>query len=105
MKLKPGVRVAGLRPEILLAVTAAEGIWRHYNGEAVITSGVEGRHRRGSAHFTGRAVDLRTKNIAEGNRPRAAAKLKEALGAEYDVIHEAIGTPGEHVHVEYDPKE
>ena len=99
MKIKPGVDVLGLRPEILLAVLAAERIWTRYNAEALLTSGVDGRHKRNSAHYTGRAVDLRTRNLAEINRPRAAELLQEALGDAYDVVLEA-----DHCHVEYDPK-
>lgn len=99
MKIKPGVNVLGLAPEILLAVIAAEGIWRDYHGEAVITSGVDGTHGRGSRHYSGMAVDLRTHNISEGNRTYAAERLREALGAQYDVVLEA-----DHVHVEFDPK-
>ena len=105
MKIKPGVKVLGLRPELLLAVIAAERIWAHYNAEVVITSGTEhdGGHRHKSAHWSGRAVDLRVKNLAHANRPRAAELLAEALGLDYDVLHEGIDEPWEHVHVEYDP--
>jgi hypothetical protein len=104
MKIKPGASMRGLRPEILLAVVAAETIWQRHHAEAVITCGTDGKHRRSSAHYTGRAVDLRSRNIAEGHRERAVEQLEEALGEEYDVVFEGQGTPHEHVHVEYDPK-
>ena len=105
MKIKPGVSVQGLRPEICLAFYVAGPIWQRYRAEAVITSGTEhtGGHKHKSAHWRGDAIDLRVKNIAHGNRARAAELLKEALGTQYDVLHEGIDEPWEHVHVEFDP--
>lgn len=67
------------------------------------TSGVEGKHMRGSAHVSGRAFDCGTKGVSAPNE--LAMKMKAALGDDFDVILEAVDTPHEHIHVEYDPKE
>lgn len=104
--LKPGVRLTGVRPEIILAIAEAREVWRSH-GETgalfVITSVVDGRHARGSAHYTGCAFDLR-KCRDSVTTQQAVAELREALGHDYDVLHEGDGTPNEHVHVEWDPK-
>jgi hypothetical protein len=101
--LKPGVRVHGLKPEIVLALIPAHAIWREHGGQLVVTSGVDGTHKRASKHYSGQAVDLRIQGMPQA--AQAIAALKLALGDDYDVILEAAGTPNEHCHLEYDPKE
>ena len=99
MKIKPGVRLLGLRPELMLAVIAAETIYIQHGAEAVITSAVEGKHTRSSAHYTGRAIDLRISNLQESAVHVVHQKLMDALGAEFDVLLEK-----DHIHVELDIK-
>ncbi len=103
--IKPGVRVHSLCPEMMIVLVNANELWRERGAELVITSVLDGRHRRGSKHFVGYAVDLRTKNLDRPSKIDAINKLKEALGTDYDVILEAEDTPNEHLHVEFDPKE
>lgn len=98
MKLKPGVRVLGLRPEIVIAVQIAESIAVRHGQELVVTSGIDGSHSRGSEHYKGDAFDMRIWFFAD---PRAVRDdLAAAMGADFDVILER-----DHIHVEYDPKE
>ena len=102
MKLKPGVRVLGIRPEVVIAMVVANGIWARNGAELVVTSAIDGAHMRASKHYTGCAVDLRTHGLTA---PEEAVKgLKEALGDDYDVILEGRGDPNEHCHEEFDPK-
>ena len=105
MKLKPGVRIYGMRPETLFAAFVADGVWQRVDGgEATMTSGGDGQHMRASKHYSGCAFDLRVcKDIA--TTAKAVRELAIALGADFDVLHESIGTANEHVHVEFDPKE
>ncbi len=119
LALKLGVRLKALRPQLVVAMVIAEGIWRDLAGvECVVTSCNDGKHcgpdlkkhtgpcRDGglSKHYTGRAVDIRTKNIPEDRRVVCVNRLQAFLGdAGYRVMWEGRGTINEHVHIEYDP--
>lgn len=71
---------------------------------AVITSANDGTHMQGSLHYTGLAVDLRTRDLAPATIALLAAKLRARLNGNentnlpYQVVLETT-----HVHVEYDP--
>ncbi|HET7135184.1 MAG TPA: hypothetical protein VFJ25_04635 [Casimicrobiaceae bacterium] len=94
--IKPGVRIRGLAPEILLAINVAHELYREQAQSLTITSGTDGQHMAGSLHHAGLAVDLR---LPATPPERMIEQLKIRLGAEYDVVLE-----GDHIHVEYDPK-
>ncbi len=98
-KLKPGVRLTGIRPEILFAVMAAERAYNRAGHELVVTSCVDGKHGRGSLHDQGCAVDLRTRDVPADVMQAIVAEIREALGADFDVVLEQ-----DHLHVEYDPE-
>jgi hypothetical protein len=94
--IKPGVRVEGLRPEIMLAVISANE-W--FGGRRMtITSGTEGRHGERSKHYIGQAVDIRTKDLTSGEEWELREWLSN-LGEDYDIVQES-----DHLHVEFDPK-
>ena len=97
--LKPGVRVTGLRPEILLGVVIAERVFEEAGADLVVTACVDGKHAAGSLHYVGQAVDLRTRDVAADVRPKLVARLRECLGEDYDVVLET-----DHIHVEFQPK-
>lgn len=98
--LKPGVRVAGLRPEILLAVVAAERVCAEMGVDCVVTACVDGVHKAGSLHYRGLAVDLRIRDFRPGDADKAITRIKQCLGADYDVVLE-----NDHIHVEFDQKQ
>ena len=75
-------------------------IFAGYGAEAVITSGVDGKHSRGSIHYSGGAVDLRSRDMTVSEQLAAVKELKERLGPDFDVILE-----GNHIHLEYQPHE
>lgn len=102
MRLKQGVRVLGIRPEMMIALIVADTIWARQGVELVVTSAIDSTHTRSSEHYTGCAVDLRTRDLPD--KAKAVRDLKDALGDDYDVILEAEGLPNEHCHVEFDPK-
>ena len=64
-----------------------------------ITSGRGDKHSEKSRHFSGHAIDLRTRHLSLTQINAWIDAIKEALGRDYDVIFE-----GNHIHVEYDPK-
>lgn len=107
IRLKTGVRIGGLRPEVLLAITVAQSVWlKHGAAELVITSAADGKHMRGSEHYAFLAVDFRTHNLGTPDIRKAACdELRERLGPDYDVVLEGLNTASEHCHCEHDPKE
>ena len=97
MKFKSGVKVFGMRPEIILAAVVADEIYSKWGSDLVVTSVVDGRHSTNSLHYAGQAIDLRTRNVGE---PKAICdEIEEALTDEYDVVLES-----DHIHVEFQPK-
>lgn len=105
IELKPGVRIHGIRPELVLAISVAEGLWMAAGAPAlVITACIEGQHTAASKHYTGCAVDFRTKNLPEGKAATVRQALMAALGDDFFVLHENAGGANEHVHVHWEPK-
>jgi hypothetical protein len=100
LTLKPDVRITGLRPEIILAIVAAERAYAEIGCELMLTSGIEGQHGRGSLHFAGCAVDFRTQNVPADKLQPLVEKIRYALGADFDVVLEK-----NHCHVEWQPKQ
>lgn len=97
MKIKAGVRVQGIKPEIMLAILAADQIWREMGLHGVtVTSVVEGHHNTHSDHYTGNAVDLRIWDIDARD---ATGRLEDALGEDYFILLEK-----DHIHISYRPK-
>ena len=102
--LKQGVRLRGLRPEVVMAALVVEGVYEKYGYTCVITSAADQEHSTGSEHYTGLALDFRLNSLPAATRPTIVSDVKAALGEDFDVLHESAGTPNEHLHVEYDPK-
>ena len=95
--IKSGVAIHGLRPEVVLALLIVTPILGTYEQEMVITSALDGKHKRSSAHYTGRAVDLRIWTLTD--QKQCVADMQKALGTDYDVVLEE-----NHIHLEFDPK-
>lgn len=101
MKLKPGVTVTGLRPELLLALTIADRIYQNHGHDLVVTSLLDGRHSWTSLHYSGCAADLRTTaaGLAASTIEAIASDIKRSLTVDYDVVVEV-----DHLHVEFQPR-
>tara|TARA_R110002020_G_scaffold15254_3_gene54517 strand:+ start:58 stop:357 length:300 start_codon:yes stop_codon:yes gene_type:complete len=99
MRLKEGVRVKGIKPEILFAMIVCEQILQAHNLPLIITSATEGRHSNRSLHYCGEAFDFRTNHVARDLKPTVRDECQAALGNAFDVVLEAS-----HMHVEHDPK-
>lgn len=105
MKLKEGVKLADLAPQMVLAAVIIEGVFERHGVECFVTSCNDSRHGLKSLHYQGKAMDFRTKYAALNGKEHAIAEeVRRALGAEFDVVMEAVGTDNEHLHVEYDPE-
>ena len=100
MKIKAGVSILGLKPEMLLALMVADKIISKYllgDFETVITSCVEGKHsKKTSKHYCGYGVDLRSRNVAESERSACATEIGDALGPEFYVAFEK-----DHFHISF----
>jgi hypothetical protein len=99
-----------VRPKSLVIVAAfvnaalEMGLFKTLRGDMLITSALDGVHKRNSAHYAGLAVDLRTKNFpGKVEKFEFVDRVKARLGDRYDVILEDLDGPNEHLHVELDP--
>jgi hypothetical protein len=105
MRLKPGVKIAGLKPETVLGLLIVEAVFLRYGEECWLTAVVDGKHMLGSRHGNGYAADLRSKHLKTlALKINILNDLKEYLGADFDVVLENQGKENEHFHCEYDPK-
>ena len=103
MNLKPGVDMNGVQPEILDACAKIHHLMEG-TGEFTLTACLDGKHKQGSKHYTGEAVDIRSKHIPDAQKDSVLAAIRATLGRDYDVLLEGRGTANEHFHVEADAK-
>jgi|TARA_Y100000310_G_C20682581_1_gene816848 hypothetical protein len=100
MRLKQGVRVRGVRPELLIAMMVAEEVAREFDAKLILTSITEGSHSTTSLHYNGCAFDIRTWHLHEHDKGEFVKTMKERLGTnDFDVVLE-----NDHIHVEFQPK-
>ena len=99
MKLKKGVKVQGIRPELMIAIIVADTVYTENGHELVLTSVCEGKHSSTSLHHSGGAFDARTRYFTSDVQTVVRNKIKERLGVDYDVVLES-----DHLHVEYQPR-
>lgn len=67
----------------------------------VITSVRDEGHSPNSFHFYGRAFDCRTNDMSYAASIEAERRMKEALGQDWRVELENIGSIHEHIHAEF----
>lgn len=99
------VNLSNLRPEMDSALVVAANISREMFGSdyiITVTSGNDSdEHCQNSAHYSGAAVDLRTKDISNtAMRRDFAERLQESLGNRFKVLFESQGQANEHLHVQ-----
>ena len=96
MMLKEGVSIAGIHPEIVLALLIVERVFVNLGQEFLITSVLDGVHMRGSLHYVGAAVDVR---LPTSDLDDIIDGLHSGLGSDYDVVLES-----DHIHIGFQPK-
>ena len=100
IKFKQGTKISGIRPELILAILVAEGVYHKYSTDLVITSVNDGKHSFTSLHYSGSAIDIRTRELPEADSIQAVGEeIRQGLSNEYDVVVES-----DHIHIEYQPK-
>jgi hypothetical protein len=101
---KATVRFRVITPALLYMLDVIEKLSREFFGlpaeGLVITSGSDGTHMEGSKHYTGEAIDLRTKTLNPTLRSSLIATLRAQLGTQFTVLLEHAGEPLEHVHIQ-----
>ncbi len=99
MRLKGGVRITGIRPELMVGMMAAQKVYDGLGYDLVVTSAVDGKHSPTSLHYSGCAIDLRTRHMAVNVAIQARDKIAAALPDDFDVILEPS-----HIHLEWQPR-
>ena len=100
LELKLGVKVGGIAPEMVLAAVVAACVFEDAGVDCVITSCKDGQHSENSLHYSGKALDFRTRDLDTPElRKEVTRSIAAALGPEFDVVDEV-----DHVHIEHDPK-
>jgi hypothetical protein len=70
------------------------------NTAMTITSGNDGRHAPGSAHYKGNAVDLRVNGMTEDQKTAVYNAMVAGLGKDWKIIFRSPGHY-DHIHLEY----
>ena len=96
MKIKAGVQVGGIQPEMTLALMTIHGILMKHGQELVITSCTDSQHSSKSRHYIGYGLDLRSRDVPEADRELVVQEMRDALGAEYYVAFEV-----HHFHIQF----
>ena len=98
-KFKAGVKISGIKPEMLFAHCMIKSVFSNYGYDSIITSALDGTHSRGSLHYVGFALDYRIRHLESGAAEMIVNDIKQALTDEFDVVLEPT-----HIHVEFQPK-
>lgn len=97
---KDGVDISNIKGRMYLPLLLAKG-WREKNGftEVVIVSGNDGKHKAGSLHYKGLAVDIRTRDLTYKQKKDYFNYIKGYLPKHYEIYNEK-----NHIHIEYDDR-
>lgn len=108
MRIRPGASIRGIQPETVIALLVLEPICMRYGFELVLTEATGGKHKEGSLHPVGFAVDTRGKALIGDRREVFVGECRLALGqllpehsGEFDFVDEH--TADGHFHTEYQP--
>lgn len=107
IRMGPKARLHGTRPELTIALVVLDGILRKHGDVAmVISHGMDGVHTRASIHYAGGAEDLVFAMLLDATvKQQIVDEWKASVGQDFDVLFENPGTPNEHVHIEWQPKD
>lgn len=102
---KPTVRFKRFSPALLRMISVLGQVATvrldGWPNDLVITSVNDSRHMDGSRHYTDEAIDLRAKTFAHAHAKTDFCEvLRVELGPQFTVLHEAVGKPHEHFHIQ-----
>jgi hypothetical protein len=103
MRIKPGVSLANLQPQMALAALVVDSVFRRGGYDAMITSGSDGTHNgqpvigdTRDPHYMGKALDFRVSDIKPEDLPHIVNGLQVCLSSEFVLLQEA-----DHLHLQY----
>lgn len=107
VRVKRGVKLDKLKPEILLCLEAAYHAYKLEGLTITVTSTNDGKHMKGSKHYINQAFDSRIwyfKNglfryLTKQQLNRIKTRCEAWLGKDYDIVIEK-----DHLHFEWDRK-
>lgn len=100
VQFKDGVSVDGIKKETIAIIGFLNCLFEFIIGKPlVITSCTDGKHMKGSKHYSGYAIDIRTRHLLPREIDQVISCFKQWHAKEYDIVLEK-----DHIHVEYDPK-
>ncbi len=91
-------------PRLWVAIAAVAKVFEKEEVPCVITSARDGKHMPGSAHYAGKAVDLRSKHLHRDRKEVVLGAMRVVVGLGFDVIFEYRGLENEHFHIEIEEK-
>lgn len=98
-RIKKGVNISNLKPQMLIAWDVIDILMARVYKDAMITSGCDSKHGRGSLHYIGHALDFRDYDLTRDQKETMKREFNDALGDDFDFVIEA-----DHIHIEYQPK-
>lgn len=98
-KIKKGVIINGIKPEMVTAILAAYSFCSDVSKDCVITSALDSKHSKTSLHYVGYALDFRTRDMNKSEQEMFKISMLGTLSDEFDVVLE-----GNHLHCEFQPK-
>lgn len=100
VRFKVGVNLKGLQPQMLVALRVVEQEYDRFGYETVVTSANDSQHMKESKHYSGNALDFRTRHVIDAHLIDIIGEIKHILTPiGFDVVHEY-----DHLHVEHDEK-
>ncbi len=95
-----GTTGEGLSDNIFFIEDTVDNIFNETAGrDGIVTFGINGTHMDDSLHYTGEAIDLRTRDLTEAQKQKILRELRDRLGPEWDVVEHDT-----HIHLEHDLK-
>lgn len=98
LEFKPGVSVDGIKKEIITIIGFLSYVFESMGKPLVITSCTDGKHMKGSKHYSGNAIDIRIRHLTQKEIDSLIRRFKLWYDKDYDIVLEK-----DHIHVEYDP--
>lgn len=97
MRIKRGVSLLGLQPQMVIAAIIVEQVSNDYGQECWITSNGDGVHSSPrSRHYIGFAVDFRNRDVPQRKKQAMADEIQKRLNSEFYVKLEST-----HIHVQF----
>ena len=104
IKIKQGVNIYGLQPEMITVNQTAEAIFSSFGYDLIVTSAVRSMGDTFSLHPFGFACDYRSRHVKTYDEKDAIENELKAALPDCDIKLKQVNLRNEHIHCEYDPK-